>query len=64
MKAGPGCWSVALPRTSNPDGLYPPVEAVGAVRERTNAGPLTTGTRLNRPAYTVGKVLRRLACSR
>jgi transposase InsO family protein len=35
-----------------------------AVRERTNAGPLTIGALLGRPASTVGKVLRRLGRSR
>ncbi len=33
-------------------------------RERTNAGPLTIGALLGRPASTVGKVLRRLGRSR
>ena len=35
-----------------------------ATRERTNAGPLTIGALLGRPASTVGKVLRRLGRSR
>ena len=35
-----------------------------ATRERTNAGPLTIGALLDRPASTVGKVLRRLGRSR
>ncbi len=35
-----------------------------AARERTNAGPLTIGALLGRPASTVGKVLRRLGRSR
>ena len=35
-----------------------------AARERSGAGPLTLGAMLGRPASTVGKVLRRLGCSR
>ena len=35
-----------------------------AVRERTNAGPLTIGALLNRPASTAGNVLRQLGRSR
>ena len=35
-----------------------------AVRERTQAGPLTVGALLGRPTSTVGKVLRRLGRSR
>lgn len=48
-----------------PRRLSPEAEAeIVAVRERTQAGPLTVGALLRRPASTVGKVLRRLGRSR
>lgn len=62
-------WAGLLERPSTPHRqprrLSPAVEAeIVAVRERTNAGPLTVGALLGHPASTVGKVLRRLGRSR
>jgi len=62
-------WLGLRERRSTPHGqprrLAPEIEAeIIAVRERTNAGPLTVGALLDRPASTVGKVLRRLGRSR
>lgn len=64
-----GSWAGLQERRSTPHRqprrLAPEIEAeIVAVRERTNAGPLTVGALLGRPASTVGKVLRRLGRSR
>jgi transposase InsO family protein len=62
-------WAGLVERRSTPHHqprrLSPAAEAeIVAVRERTNAGALTVGALLGRPASTVGKVLRRLGRSR
>ncbi len=51
--------------TRQPRRLSPVAEAeIVAARRRSGAGPVTLGALLGRPASTVGKVLRRLGCSR
>jgi transposase InsO family protein len=50
---------------SQPRRLAPAVEAeIAAVRQRTGSGPLVIAAIVERPASTVGKVLRRLGISR
>jgi transposase InsO family protein len=69
VRFGAGGWSALLERPSTPQRqprrLSPTDEAeILAARERSGAGPLTIGALLERPASTVGKVLRRLGRSR
>ena len=64
-----GCWTGLHEGQSTPirqpRRLAPAAEAeILAARERSGAGPLTLGALLDRPAPTVGKVLRRLGRSR
>lgn len=50
---------------SQPRRLSPAIEAeIAAVRQRTGSGPLVIAAIVERPASTVGKVLRRLGISR
>ena len=64
-----GGWADLRERPSTPRHqprrLSPAEEAeIVAARERSGAGPLTLAAMLGRPASTIGKVLRRLGCSR
>jgi transposase InsO family protein len=64
-----GGWAGLLDRPSTPRRqprrLAPEVEAeVAAARARSHAGPLVLAAMLDRPASTIGKVLRRLGLSR
>jgi transposase InsO family protein len=64
-----GGWAALLDRPSTPlrqpRRLGPEVEAeIAAARARSQAGPLVLASMLDRPASTIGKVLRRLGISR
>jgi transposase InsO family protein len=64
-----GGWPALKQRPSTPihQPRRLPAEAeaeIAAARERTQAGPLVIAAVVERPASTVGKVLRRLGCSR